>query len=95
MRISLRCLQEAHPLRHQSTSFIGLGRMGYEMAFNLFSKRHKETQGATFVVCDALATASQKFYSDFGSQFGFDRIRVVNTPEEYVHQFRSVQFSNS
>lgn len=70
--------------RNKSISFIGLGRMGYEMAYNLFSKTYAEANDSHFVVCDAVQETSQKFCSSFLTQFPRARIGIATTPEEYV-----------
>ncbi len=68
--------------RAKSTSFIGLGRMGYEMAYNLFSKRYKEEQNIRFVLCDAISETAHRFRQSFISQFPDAKLEIVNTPEE-------------
>lgn len=78
MRLSLRCLQS----RTKSTSFIGLGRMGYEMAYNLFSKQHAQEQEARFIVCDAIPETAQRFRQSFVSQFPNAKVEIANTLEE-------------
>ncbi|KAJ7184211.1 3-hydroxyisobutyrate dehydrogenase [Mycena filopes] len=83
MRPSLRCLQSANRLahRHKSTSFIGLGRMGSEMAFNLFSKQ-LATPDARFVICDALPASAAAFRQSFTATFPGVDIQIAATPEE-------------
>ncbi|KAF4604076.1 hypothetical protein EYR40_001259 [Pleurotus pulmonarius] len=71
-------------VRNKSISFIGLGRMGYEMAYNLFSKTYAEANDSHFVVCDAVQETSQKFCSNFLKQFPRARIGIATTPEEAV-----------
>ena len=71
-----------HVLRTKSTSFIGLGRMGYEMAYNLFSKRYKQEQDIRFIVCDTLSETANRFRQSFISQFPDAKVEIVNTPEE-------------
>lgn len=68
--------------RATSISFVGLGRMGSEMAFNLFSKRYALGKESGFVVCDAVPEAALAFTTNFQSQFPGSQVRVVNTPEE-------------
>ncbi|KAH8829596.1 NAD binding domain of 6-phosphogluconate dehydrogenase-domain-containing protein [Flagelloscypha sp. PMI_526] len=87
MRITHRCLNQAAAarrlsLRPKSTSFIGLGRMGSEMAFNLFSKQYALANDAHFVVCDAVPAASISFVNNFLSQFPGAQIAIAATPEE-------------
>ncbi|KAJ7090231.1 3-hydroxyisobutyrate dehydrogenase [Mycena belliarum] len=84
MKPSLRCLQAVHrsALRHNSTSFIGLGRMGSEMAYNLFSKQFAQKSEARFVVCDAVPSAATSFARIFSAAFPGANIEIVATPEE-------------
>lgn len=72
--------------RAKSISFLGLGRMGSEMAFNLFSKQFalSENKDASFVVCDAVPEAARAFADNFRKHFPGADVRVVSTPEEYV-----------
>jgi 3-hydroxyisobutyrate dehydrogenase len=86
MRPTARVLQslDRQVVRAKSTAFIGLGRMGSEMAFNLFSKKFAESPEARFVVCDALPTSATVFRQNFLAQFPGAHIDVVHTPEEYV-----------
>ncbi|KAJ3515964.1 hypothetical protein NLJ89_g1422 [Agrocybe chaxingu] len=85
MRPSLRCLQAASAAvtsRSKSTSFIGLGQMGYQMAYNLFSKQYLQTNDAYFVVCDALPGSAVAFRENFSKQYPGAQINIANTPEE-------------
>ncbi|TFK42766.1 3-hydroxyisobutyrate dehydrogenase [Crucibulum laeve] len=84
MRVSLRCMKslERANLRHKSTSFIGLGRMGYEMAYNLFSKQFKEANDSYFVVCDAVPESARFFSENFLAQFPSARLTIATNPEE-------------
>ena len=84
MKPSLRYLQRLQGTlsRGKSTSFIGLGHMGYEMAYNLFSKQHAKENGSRFVVCDAIPEAAQRFSQFFTSQFPGAQLEIANTPEE-------------
>ncbi len=87
MRPTLRLLQIATngSQRQRSVSFVGLGRMGSEMAFNLFSRRLVESNGtARFVVCDAREATSAAFVRNFMQQFPGAQIEVASTPAEYV-----------
>ena len=77
-----RYLHVLHGSRPKSTSFIGLGRMGYEMAYNLFSKQYKEDQNIRFVLCDAISETAHRFRQSFISQFPDAKLEIVNTPEE-------------
>jgi hypothetical protein len=96
MRPSLRNLQataRAIP-RAKSTSFIGLGRMGYQMAYNLFSKQYLQANGSeppSFVVCDAVPDSARAFCLEFSQQYPDAQISIASTPEECVRaHFQSV-----
>ncbi|KAF8184948.1 NAD binding domain of 6-phosphogluconate dehydrogenase-domain-containing protein [Mycena galopus ATCC 62051] len=84
MKASLRCLQTVQrlSLRPKSTSFVGLGRMGSEMAYNLFSKQFAKKPESHFVVCDALPEAASAFCQTFTAAFPGSNIEIVATPEE-------------
>lgn len=86
MRPSLRCAVQAATKapfqRVGSTSFIGLGRMGYQMALNLFSKQYKQAKDSRFVVCDVVPDATRSFCAEFTSQFPDAQISIASTPEE-------------
>ncbi|KAL1710003.1 NAD binding domain of 6-phosphogluconate dehydrogenase-domain-containing protein [Schizophyllum commune] len=86
MRPTVRCLQlnleRLASQRHKSTSFIGLGRMGYEMAFNLFSKQHALASDSHFVVCDAVPSSAARFRNAFMEQFPGARLEVAKDPGE-------------
>ncbi|KAI0747971.1 3-hydroxyisobutyrate dehydrogenase [Daedaleopsis nitida] len=87
MRPTLRLFQIASvsAQRQKSVSFIGLGRMGSEMAYNLFSRKLVESHGsARLVVCDAREATSQAFAQNFTTQFPGARIEIANTPAEAV-----------
>ncbi|KAG5650370.1 hypothetical protein H0H81_012457 [Sphagnurus paluster] len=86
MRPSLRSLKELERIcnRHKSTSFIGLGRMGHEMAYNLFSKQFARDTDAHFVVCDAIADSAHAFSDKFLGQFPSAKIAIASTPEEAI-----------
>jgi 3-hydroxyisobutyrate dehydrogenase len=71
-------------LRPKSVSFIGLGRMGSEMAFNLFSKKFAETSDSRFVVCDAIPSSARSFRDNFLAQFPGANMTIAVTPEECV-----------
>ncbi|KAJ8093307.1 hypothetical protein AAF712_009779 [Marasmius tenuissimus] len=87
MKPSSRLLQSLSALEHvslrsKSTSFIGLGRMGYEMAYNLFSKQYANAQDAQFIVCDALPESAQNFCTSFLANFPGAKIAIASNPEE-------------
>lgn len=59
--------------------------MGYEMAFNLFSKTLVESGGQAavrFVVCDAREETSNKFAKLFSSHYPGAHVDVMLTPAE-------------
>ncbi|KAH7910174.1 NAD binding domain of 6-phosphogluconate dehydrogenase-domain-containing protein [Hygrophoropsis aurantiaca] len=76
--------------RSKSIAFIGLGRMGAEMAYNLFSKKSTEIPDYQFVICDALPESATSFRQNFLSHFPHARIEIVHTPEEAVHTSQTV-----
>ncbi|KAL1746970.1 NAD binding domain of 6-phosphogluconate dehydrogenase-domain-containing protein [Schizophyllum fasciatum] len=82
MRPTLRCFQRLSSQRRKSTSFIGLGRMGYEMAFNLFSKQHALASDAHFVICDAVPASAARFKDAFMQQFPGARLAIAKDPFE-------------
>ncbi|KIK63703.1 hypothetical protein GYMLUDRAFT_448303 [Collybiopsis luxurians FD-317 M1] len=84
MRVSLRCFNSVSRsgLRTKSTSFIGLGRMGHEMAYNLFSKQFAQAPESQFVVCDAIPESAQSFCTNFVNQYPGAKIQIADTPEE-------------
>ncbi|KAG6833470.1 hypothetical protein H0H87_006042 [Tephrocybe sp. NHM501043] len=86
MRPSARCLKalERIQLRSRSTSFIGLGRMGHEMALNLFSKQFANDAEAHFVVCDAIPDSARAFAEKFLGQFPGAKVAIASTPEEAI-----------
>ncbi|KAG1749083.1 NAD binding domain of 6-phosphogluconate dehydrogenase-domain-containing protein [Suillus paluster] len=92
MKHTARVLQsfERQVVRAKSTAFIGLGRMGSEMAFNLFSKTFAESPDAHFVVCDAFPTSAIAFRQNFVTQFPGAHIDIVQTPKDAVHASQTV-----
>lgn len=84
MRSTFRCLQAANRgiLRTHTTSFIGLGRMGYQMAYNLFSKQHLKESESRFVVCDVVPDVSRTFCAEFMKQYPNAQLSIADTPEE-------------
>lgn len=96
MRPSARWLNGLERLshRHKSTSFIGLGRMGSEMAYNLFSKQYARETESRFVVCDAIPDTARAFRENFLTRFPGAKITIATTPEEYV-LFRPSTVSSS
>jgi 3-hydroxyisobutyrate dehydrogenase len=94
MKPTLRALQALDPrataVRAKSTAFIGLGRMGSEMAYNLFSKKFVESADSHFVVCDAVPESAVTFRQNFLSQFPRANIDIVQTPEEAVRASEAI-----
>ncbi|TFK54810.1 hypothetical protein OE88DRAFT_1805234 [Heliocybe sulcata] len=93
MRISATRLNAATrdpALRKKTIAFIGLGRMGSEMAYNLFSKRFTEATDAHFVVCDAVADATTSFRDNFHRQFPGANLHIVDTPQDAVLSSQTV-----
>ena len=85
MRPSPRLLRAvaANAQRQKSISFIGLGRMGSEMAYNLFSRTLVESGGAArFVVCDAREQSATDFVNNFHTHFPGAKIEVMTSPAE-------------
>ncbi|KAH9966449.1 3-hydroxyisobutyrate dehydrogenase [Russula dissimulans] len=82
MKLAAHVLNQVSCPRAKSISFIGLGRMGSEMAFNLFSKRMADANDFRFVVCDAVPEAAARFSDVFRKQFQGANITVVKSPEE-------------
>jgi 3-hydroxyisobutyrate dehydrogenase len=78
MRSTARILSQ----RAKSISFVGLGHMGSEMAYNLFSKRITESSDHRFVVFDKVPEAAARFTDDFRKQFQAANITVANDLEE-------------
>jgi 3-hydroxyisobutyrate dehydrogenase len=57
--------------------------MGYEMAFNLFSRTLVESGGsAHFVVCDAREESTTSFVKNFHKHFPGAKIEVAASPAE-------------
>lgn len=68
--------------RSTSTSFIGLGRMGYQMGLNLFSQQYQQAKDTRFVVCDVIPDAARSFCAQFTAQYPDANISIAATPEE-------------
>ncbi|KAI0797841.1 3-hydroxyisobutyrate dehydrogenase [Abortiporus biennis] len=86
MRPSATLLSQlSRTARPNTTAFIGLGRMGYEMANNLFSKTLVNSNGsASFVVCDAREESAHAFARSLVDQFPGTQVKVVTTPAEAI-----------
>lgn len=87
----------SHLLKRSGIAFIGLGRMGFAMADNLFVKTLKaqlsraETKPSTvpFIVCDAYKQTAVDFANQFHSrnqdtpkESASVNVEVVDTPAE-------------
>jgi len=88
MRPTLRVLDSV--VRAKGTAFIGLGRMGSEMAYNLFSKQYAESTEACFTVCDSVQESAVGFRRKFLAAFPDARVNIVDTPEEAVRSSETV-----
>lgn len=86
---ALRALDRC-TMRARTTAFIGLGRMGSEMAHNLFLNKFSESPDSGFVVCDAIPESAVSFQRSFLSRFPEALIEVVRTPEEAVRASATV-----
>ena len=72
----------AERTRPTSIGFIGLGRMGFEMAYNLFSKTYNHASDSQFFICDAVPECAQTFNDLFLKEFPRASLRIVRTPAE-------------
>lgn len=54
------------------------------MAYNLFSKLHRQTDGLKFVVCDANADTAKLFSTNFTNNHSDAVITLAESPEQYV-----------
>ncbi|KAI0048211.1 3-hydroxyisobutyrate dehydrogenase [Auriscalpium vulgare] len=84
MRASTRVLQQWAHSRPNSLSFIGLGRMGSQMAYNLFSKRFAAAKDSHFVVCDAVPDAANRFRDNFLHEFPGANMSIAPSPEQAI-----------
>jgi 3-hydroxyisobutyrate dehydrogenase len=88
MRSTARLLGQVASSRAKSISFVGMGRMGSEMAYNLFSKQIAPADSGApsgnyrFVVCDAVPEAAARFADNFRKQFRGANVTVVANPKE-------------
>ncbi len=82
MRSTARLFSHASRSRANSISFVGLGRMGSEMAYNLFSKRHADDSSSRYVVFDAVPEVAAQFIVNFRKQFRGANINTADNPEE-------------
>lgn len=77
----------AHVLRSRTIGFVGLGRMGFEMARNLFMK---QPAGTSFVVCDANQSAAEALVQQLTSSQPRVNIVVASTPAEVTRTSATV-----
>ncbi|KAI0029731.1 NAD binding domain of 6-phosphogluconate dehydrogenase-domain-containing protein [Vararia minispora EC-137] len=91
MHCTLRALQQlerqwTRPVfpRNKSISFIGLGRMGAEMAFNLFRKTRTIAPDTQLVVCDSRLETASSFADSFTKHVPGSTIGIAFRPEEAV-----------
>ncbi|KAJ7582573.1 3-hydroxyisobutyrate dehydrogenase [Mycena floridula] len=92
MRPSSRWLTSLGRLsvRPNSTSFIGLGRMGWQMASNLFAKQYAENTASHFVVCDAIPAIAHDFSKTFLTQFPGANMVIAESPEAATHASQTI-----
>lgn len=65
--------------RSNNVAFIGLGRMGYEMASNLWKKKFADNGDGELIVCDARQEVAMRFVEETSGSASF-----VKTPRECV-----------
>lgn len=82
MRSTARLFDHVSRSRAHSISFVGLGRMGSEMAYNLFSNRFANDSNSRFLVFDAVPEVAAQFIINFRKQFHSANITVASNPEE-------------
>jgi len=66
--------------RSNNVAFIGLGRMGYEMATNLWKKKFADYNGGELIVCDARREVAMRFVEEASGKSA----SFVKTPRECV-----------
>jgi len=69
--------------RSNNVAFIGLGRMGYEMATNLWKKKFANSGSGELIVCDARQEVAMRFVEEASGKSA----SFVKTPRECV-QYR-------
>ena len=67
--------------RSNNVAFIGLGRMGYEMATNVWKKKFAQNGAGELIVCDARQEVAMRFVEETSGKGA----SFVKTPREYVH----------
>lgn len=60
--------------------------MGYQMAYNLFSKQHAKEPDSRFIVCDVVPDASRAFCAEFMNQYPNAQLGIADTPEAWAHR---------
>ena len=66
--------------RSNNVAFIGLGRMGYEMATNLWRKKFVDNNSGELIVCDARQEVAMRFVEEASGRSA----SFVKTPRECV-----------
>lgn len=66
--------------RSNNVAFIGLGRMGYEMATNLWKKKFADNNDGEMIVCDARQEVAMRFVEETSGKSA----SFVKTPRECV-----------
>lgn len=66
--------------RSNNVAFIGLGRMGYEMATNLWRKKFANNNDGELIVCDARQEVAMRFVEEASGKSA----SFVKTPRECV-----------
>ncbi|KAF9792476.1 3-hydroxyisobutyrate dehydrogenase [Thelephora terrestris] len=66
--------------RSNNVAFIGLGRMGYEMATNLWKKKFAQNSSGELIVCDARQEVAMRFVEETNGRSA----SFVKTPREAV-----------
>lgn len=67
--------------RSNNVAFIGLGRMGYEMATNLWKKKFVDSSSGELIVCDARQEVAMRFVEEASGKSA----SFVKTPRECVN----------
>ena len=68
--------------RSNNVAFIGLGRMGYEMATNVWKKKFAQNNGGELIVCDVRQEVAMRFVEETSGKGA----SFVKTPRECVHR---------
>jgi hypothetical protein len=66
--------------RSDNVAFIGLGRMGYEMATNLWKKKFAGNRSGELIVCDSRQEVAMRFVEEANGRSA----SFVKTPRECV-----------